>query len=147
MNATDKQPGSPPQKVYNPVAEVFEALRVADRPTNIYQLSKALPKLPQGTLSGSLFRLKQSGAVERNAGTRPALWRAVKKELPAEFMHSRLRQPVKAGVQRNRVGAAPRKSVGKELLIVVPLGKRESATMSESEARALLASLRRMFGE
>lgn len=147
MNATEKPALAAPQKVYNPTAEVFAALREADRPIDVHQLGKALPKLPIGTLSGSLFRLKEAGVVERNVGTRPALWRAVKKELPPEFLDSRLHKPMQVGLQRTRGSATPKKALGKELLIVVPLGKKETVTMTESEARALLTSLRRMFGE
>lgn len=147
MNATEKPALAQAEKIYNPTADVFHALRAFDRPVDAHQLGKALPKMPEGTVSGSLFRLKKAGVVERNVGTRPALWRAVKKELPAEFAEGRMHKPMQPGLQRARGSATQKKPLGKELLIVVPLGKKDTATMTESEARQLLAALRRMFGE
>lgn len=142
----DPATATAPAEKYNPIAMVHAALVKADRPMTADQLHKMLPAMPTGTVSGSLYKLCMAKAADRSR-TRPAQYRALKADLPKEFREARLSHPVAPGRHRaaHTRGGGARKG-GKDLMVVVPVGKRESMTLIEAEARELLGSLARMFG-
>jgi hypothetical protein len=139
------EPDSAPAN-YNPAAAVFAVLAAADRPLDIHAVRKALPKMPEGTVSSSLSKLRDFKAIERNTGTRPAVWRAVVRTLPAELQTGRLSKPIAPGLTRNRAHG-PRIGKAGDLLVTLPVGKRETMTVTERDARALYAALGRLFGK
>lgn len=130
---------------YNPTADVFAVLLNAGSPVDIHAIRKQLPKMPEGTVSSTLTKLREHKLIDRTEGQRPALWHATAKQLPKALQVGRLAHPQTPGLHRNRkVGVGPRTSG--DLLVTLPVGKRESITCTEKDARALFAALGRLFG-
>lgn len=144
--STDKAPAPPAEAPhYNPVADVFAALLAADRPLDIHQIRKLLPKMPDGTISGSLSKLRSIKAIDRTEGQRPSMWRALMRALPRELQGpGRLRAPATPGQHRVRRPAGGKSA---DVLLTLPVGRRDSMTVSEKDARALYVALGRLFGE
>jgi hypothetical protein len=125
---------------YNPKKEIFEVLKVADRPLSGQQIHSALKHIPIGTVSSSLHALVEAKIVasEKKDKMRAANYRAVAKELPAEMNGAgRIDAPMNRKIHRTRKSEA--------VLLMIPLPKGQSAVVSVDEARAIYNALLPFF--